>query len=108
MRPIFAAASILALALASPAVAAAPLKPADLSLLNRVTWGANPADAAQLAALGPDRWLERELHPPASDRLPPAAQAQIDALEISQKPLAALIAEINAQGAAVKQIVDPD
>jgi uncharacterized protein (DUF1800 family) len=107
MRPI-SAASIIALAVASPAVAAAPLKPADLALLNRVTWGANQADAAQLAALGSDRWLDRELHPPAGDRLPPAAQAQIDALETSQKPLPALVAEINAQGAAANQIADLD
>ena len=108
MRPIHAVASILALAVASPAVAAAPLKPADLALLNRVTWGASQADAAQLAALGPDRWLERELHPPAGDRMPAAAQAQIDALEVAQKPLPALVAEISAQGAAANQIADLD
>ena len=108
MRPIHAVASILALAVASPVVAAAPLKPADLALLNRVTWGASQADAAQLAALGPDRWLERELHPPAGDRMPAAAQAQIDALEVAQKPLPALVAEISAQGAAANQIADLD
>ena len=108
MRPIHAAASMLALAVASPAVAAAPLKPGDLALLNRVTWGENAADAAQLAALGPDRWLDRQLHPPADDRLPRAAQAQIDALEISQKPLPALVVEISAEGAAANQIADLD
>ncbi len=108
MRPIHAAASIVALAVASPAGAAAPLKAGDLALLNRVTWGANQADAALLSALGPDRWLERQLHPAPGDRLPPAAQAQIDALEVSQKPLPALVAELDAQNKAANLLTDPD
>jgi uncharacterized protein (DUF1800 family) len=102
------AASIFALALASPALAAAPLKPADLALLNRVTWGANASDAAQLGALGPERWLQRQLHPPAADQLPSAAQAQIDALPVSHTPLLALVAALDAQNKAANQLTDPD
>jgi uncharacterized protein (DUF1800 family) len=105
---LLAAASMFALATTSPALAAAPLKPADLALLNRVTWGANAADAAQLAALGQERWLQRQLHPPASDQLPPAVQAQIDALPISHTPLTALVAALDAQNKAAGQITDPD
>jgi uncharacterized protein (DUF1800 family) len=107
MRQLLIAASMIALA--GPAVAApAPLKPADLALLNRVTWGANAADAAQLASLGPERWLQRQLRPPPGDPLPPAAQAQIDALQISHEPLAQLVAAMDAQNKAANQIADPD
>jgi len=103
-----ASVSIFALALAGPALAAAPLKPVDLALLNRVTWGANAADAAELGALGPERWLQRQLHPSPADRLPPAAQAQIDAVPISHTPLPTLVAELDAQNKAANLITDPD
>ena len=104
-----AAVPICALVLAGPAPAATPtLKPAELALLNRVTWGANAADAAELGALGPERWLQRQLHPPADDRLPPAAQAQIDALPISHTPLTALVVDLDAQNKAANQLTDPD
>jgi hypothetical protein len=40
----------------------------DLNLLNRITWGANPSSAQEFAALGADRFLERQLHPPPMRR----------------------------------------
>ena len=108
MRPIFAAASIIALAIAGRALAAPPLKAGDLALLNRVTWGASDADAARFGALGPDRWLERQLHPAPGEHLPAAARAQIDTLPISHTPLSQLVAELDAQNKAANQIADPD
>ncbi len=36
-------------------------------LLQRATWGARPADVAQVLALGRDRWLDRQLHPARID-----------------------------------------
>jgi uncharacterized protein (DUF1800 family) len=102
-------ASLLVLALAGEALAAPrPLTGADLALLNRVTWGANGSSAAQLAALGPDRWLERQLHPAAGDALPSAAQAQIAAMTISTTPMPALVAQMNAQNKAANALTDPD
>jgi uncharacterized protein (DUF1800 family) len=102
--------SFLSLALALGAgsgARAADLAPSDLALLNRVTWGATSASAEDLRRLGPERWLEAQLHPPAHDRLPPAAQAQIDAMTISQQPMAALAEAIEAQNRALKDISDP-
>jgi uncharacterized protein (DUF1800 family) len=101
--------SVFAMTVASPTLAApGRMSVADIALLNRVTWGANASSAAELAAAGPDRWLERQLHPAPVDRLPAQAQAQIDALPISQASLASLVVGLDAQGKAANQIVDPD
>jgi uncharacterized protein (DUF1800 family) len=104
-----AAVSFLALTLAAPALAAPrPSSPSDIALLNRIAWGANASSAADLASLGAERWLQRQLHPPTSDRLPAAAQAEIDALPISSTPLATLVATMDAQNKAANQLTDPD
>ncbi len=68
---------------------AAPLDttPHDLAVLNRISWGAETADAQTLAAQPLQTWLDRQLSPGADDGLPPDAAAQIAAMEISQKSL---------------------
>jgi hypothetical protein len=84
-----------ALALATALIAAGPIARAappgpglpDIELLNRVTWGANESALAKLRPLGAKRWLDWQLHPTDADRLPPAAQAEIDAMTISQQPM---------------------
>src|SRR3979490_102665 len=58
----------------------------DLLLLNRVTWGANPSSARELARVGPARYLEAQLQPAQDAALPPQAQAQVDAMTIAQRP----------------------
>ncbi|MDR3507639.1 MAG: DUF1800 family protein, partial [Caulobacteraceae bacterium] len=85
---------LASLGLANPATAAPRLSPTDLALLNRVTWGARPADAEAMAAQGPDRWLDAQLRPDAPDTLPPAAQAQIDAMPISHASLAERVVDL--------------
>ena len=67
----------------------APLdtNPADIAFLNRVSWGAETADAQILKREGLKIWLDRQLHPPADDGLPDTATAQIAAMEISRKSL---------------------
>ena len=82
-------------------------KALDLALLNRLTWGVDAASVAELQRLGPDKWLERQLHPLASDRLPPAAQAQIDAMAISQSSMAQLVMQMEAQNQAANRLADP-
>jgi len=100
---------LLAAALALPAVtahAAAPAALSDLALLDRITWGASESAAAQLHAMGRDRWLAWQLHP-TDDRLPPPVQAEIDALPVSQQPMSALVAEATARERAMRAITDP-
>ncbi len=80
----------------------------DLALLNRITWGANISTAQRFYHLGADAFLNEQLHPPQGDRLPPAVQAQIDALKISREPAAQLAMELEQQRRDAKAIADPD
>jgi uncharacterized protein (DUF1800 family) len=109
MRQRLPAAMLILLVAAGQAAAAPkPLTAQDIALINRVTWGASGASAAQYAALGQERWLERQLHPAPGDALPPAVQSQIDALPISTTPMATLVTHMDAQGRAANQLTDPD
>ena len=80
-----------ALLLLTLPVAAAPNATA---LVNRLTWG-QTADGDALNGMSPAAWLEQQLHPSNDDGLPPAVQAQIDALEISRTPITELAAQVN-------------
>jgi uncharacterized protein (DUF1800 family) len=106
---------------AAPAPASAPptgaaarpppviaLSPSDLAFIDRVTWGANESTVAEFAALGRDRWLDRQLHPGAKDRLPAAAQAIINGLPIATRPLTEIAWPLTAQQRNANQIPDPE
>ena len=86
---------LCAAAAASPALAAAetPLTPHDLMLLNRITWGATPADAARMQALGRRRWLDGQLHPSKDDGLPDQAKAVIADLPAVKKSMSEILEE---------------
>src|SRR5438552_16743533 len=68
----------------------------ELAVLNRVSWGANRSSYADIARLGSSRWLDAQLRP-APARLPAEAQAAIDAMTISQRPIGAIAAELERQ-----------
>jgi len=97
----------VSLGLAAQAAAAA-VTPHDLALVNRITWGASASSVAEMERLGAERWLERQLHPGPADQLPPAAQAEIDALPSAHIPLAVLVVQMDAQNKAAGQITDPE
>ena len=59
----------------------------QLAVLNRVSWGANRTSYAHIAREGSGRWLDTQLRP-AAVALPAEAQAAIDGMSISQRPLA--------------------
>ena len=59
---------------------AADLTPHDLILLDRLTFGISASSAAHLQAVGVERWLNEQLHPPANSVLPDAVKSQIDAM----------------------------
>ena len=83
--------------------------PSDIAVLNRVSWGAETADAQVLAGESLQTWLEQQLNPSADDGLPPDAAAQIAAMEISQKSLVEIQAEVRAlQQTAQKSRGTPD
>jgi uncharacterized protein (DUF1800 family) len=79
-----------------------------LPLLNRLTWGANAYSAHMLAEAGAARYLDRQLHPGPRDSLPPEAQAQIDAMTISQRPATELASELEQRRKDSDSVVDPE
>ena len=110
MRPKLAVSMLMNAGLllwGSAAAAATTLKPEDLALINRLTWGLDAASVAQFEQLGSSDWLERQLRPAPSDSLPPAAQAQIDDLAISHASVASLVMQSNALGRAARELTDP-
>ncbi len=91
--------------------AALDTAPADIAVLNRLSWGAETSDAQLLRREGLQTWLNRQLNPSADDGLPGDAQAQIAAMEISQKPLVQLnddIREMRQAAQAKKGTPDYD
>jgi len=81
---------------------------ARLHLLNRVTWGANGSSARRIEAVGTRAFLDEQLRPAPKPPLPPAVQAQIDALTISQKPFTDLVREVEQQRRDAVAIKDPE
>jgi len=98
MRPYRSLLAALALCAASPAIAAS-----DLALVNRLSWG-ETADGSTLGGQSPRAWLRRQLHPSDDDGLPPAVQAQIAAMEISQKSLTELNDEVRSLREAAQAV----
>ena len=80
-----------------PAVQAGHRAPAsaaqDIAMLDRVSWGVSGGSVRQLQQQGWNAWLQAQLHPRKS-ALPPAVQAQIDAMTISQVPLDQLVMSV--------------
>jgi uncharacterized protein (DUF1800 family) len=68
--------------------------PSDLAVLNRVSWGVNTVDAQAVAASGIRNYLAAQLNPSSDDGLPPDAQAQIAAMQISQKSVVEISSEV--------------
>ena len=99
---LLATGAIVALA---PSAWAGPAS--DIALINRLTWGESASGVADMEREGADRWIDRQLRPEGAP-LPPAAQAEIDALAISHRPMAQLVADLDAQNKAANQITDPD
>ncbi|ACA19504.1 Protein of unknown function DUF1800 [Methylobacterium sp. 4-46] len=97
--------ALLLLAGAAPARAASPDE--DAAFLNALTWGVTPSGFAELRALGRARWLAAQLHPRAEPRLPPAAQAQVEALTPRQ-PLRERIVALDAQQRAAGALPDAE
>jgi len=103
-------ASLVAVAcvLGSGFAVAAELKPTDMALLERLTWGISASSAAHLQAIGTERWLTEQLHPAADAALPEAARAQIEAMpDVHKFPFDVAVA-FDAQAKAANAITDPD
>ena len=98
----------LPLAMVRPAAAEASFAAADIALVDAITWGVNPSTMAEFQSLGRDRWLRSQLHPAPGDRLPKAAQQQIDALAVSRRSAVQLATDFDAMGRIANELADPD
>jgi uncharacterized protein (DUF1800 family) len=105
-----------AIALFTGALAGSAVRPAlavtqpqhDLALVDAITWGANQSSMSAFRSLGRDHWLQSQLHPPAQDRLPAAAQDQINALVVARRPALDLAADFDAAARVANEIADAD
>jgi uncharacterized protein (DUF1800 family) len=101
--------TLACLALAWPAIVMGQtMSPHDRAIVNRLTWGENSTTLLQVEREGLTRWLDQQLHWQGPAPLPPAVQAQIAAMRISQQPLGDLVSEMEDQRRAAAEIVDPD
>jgi uncharacterized protein (DUF1800 family) len=85
-----------------------PPSPRDLALVDTITWGANQSTMTAFLSLGREKWLQSQLHPPAEERLPKAAQQQIDALPVSRKSAFDLATDFAALGRVAGELAEPD
>ena len=75
-------------------------------LLNRVTWGATPSSARQIAVMGTAAFLDDQLRPDPHAPLPDAVQAQIDAMTLTRQPVAALAADMEDRQKTLRTLTD--
>ena len=95
---------------ASTRSATAPANPPDnaaqgVAMLERISWGVNGPSVRQLQADGWQRYLQEQLHPGKAS-LPPAVQAQIDAMTISQVPLDQLVMSMEQRRKDAAAVMD--
>ena len=73
-----------------------PVSKADFDFVNRLTWGATPADLAEYKRLGRAAWLDRQLAPKPRP-LPADVAARFAAMPLAERPLGAVLVELEAQ-----------
>jgi uncharacterized protein (DUF1800 family) len=92
----------------APPARAATATPRDAAFVDALTWGVNPSSMAEFRAIGRERWLQAQLHPPVEQRLPRPAAQQINALMVTHRPARELMVAFDLQGRTANQLPDPD
>jgi uncharacterized protein (DUF1800 family) len=80
----------------------------DVDLIDALTFGVNGTTLAALQAQGREAWLQAQLHPPAGDRLPEAAQKQLDALPARRMSAIDLVTALAERARAAGEMAEPD
>ena len=96
--------ALLLTATALPALAT-PVTQHRTGWSDRLTWGGSAAQA-YTPGIGSAQWLDQQLKT-FDDALPPDAAAEVAAMEISQKPMAALVADQDAAIRYANHLADP-
>ncbi len=80
----------------------------DLALVDRLTFGVNLSSAEHMRAVGIERWLQEQLHPPANAGLPEPVKAQIEAMpDVHKFPFDIAVA-FEQQAKSANQVADPE
>jgi uncharacterized protein (DUF1800 family) len=82
-----------------------PLRHADVSWLERTTFGLNSNSVADYRRLGREGYLEEQLQPP-EEILPGAIAAQVQAISASQADAAQTLAGLSARRKAIEALAD--
>jgi uncharacterized protein (DUF1800 family) len=101
------AAALLAACGAAPTAGDKPGDAAALAMLNRTSWGVNASTVHEMEALGWPAYLDGQLHP-RGPALPAAVQASIAAMSISQRPLDALVMDLQQRRKEADASADDD
>lgn len=104
------AASLLAAGCVAVSPAPPRSRPPDnpLPLLDRISYGADPASVAALQDAGTERYVWLQLHPGPDAGVPPIVASQIRAMTISQRPVEALWRDSERQRLAADALSDPE
>ena len=102
------AAFTLAAAIFSTVANAAELTLHDMILLDRLTWGISTSSAAHLQAVGTERWLDEQLHPPPIPALPAGVRSQIETMADVHKFPFDIVVSFEQQAKSANQVTDPD
>ena len=87
---------------------AADFTPHDLALVDRLTFGVDSSAAEHMRAVGIERWLQEQLHPPANAALPEPVKAQIEAMPDVHKFAFDIAAAFEQQAKSANQVADPE
>src|SRR5690349_11433170 len=108
VQAIGAAGSLLAMLVSGAHAAPAGFSPHDLALVDRLTFGVNLSSADHMRAVGIERWLQEQLHPPGDPALPEQAKTQIEAMpDVHKFPFDIAIA-FDQQAKSANQVADPE
>ncbi len=79
-----------------------------LPLLERISYGADPASVAALQDAGTERYVWLQLHPGPDAGLPPVVARHIEAMTISQRPVEVLWRDSERQRRLAEALPDPN
>ena len=90
----------------APATPVAMTTAAPAALLDRLSWGADSADYAQMQAQGESRWLQEQLRPDPAAPLPASVAEQIAGMTISRQSVSALVVSLESQRKSADALPD--
>lgn len=67
---------------------------AFVTVANRISWGASQSEVRQIESQGVGAYLHEQMHPSGPDIVLPVVQAEIAAMSVVQRPLVALVQEL--------------